>query len=143
MGGSWLYSQYIAGVGYVVDWEAARAAANNQALNGFLDQLQAVAYILGVSVNDLWAANNLDDPTDPNKLHPFLEGGNWNFLIPGRMPSCPNDRCGDLPSLHSESPYVHLDTANPFSWFGIGAIVHLGADVILGNTIWASGIPRR
>lgn len=64
----------------------------------------------------------------------------------------PTGRCGDFGSLdfaHNpdtpEARYstVHMDTANPLSMFGLGAIIHLVVDIWLGNTQFAStGIPR-
>jgi hypothetical protein len=33
--------------------------------------------VLGIPVEDLLAAQNIDDP---NGSHPCLHGGNWNFL---------------------------------------------------------------
>jgi hypothetical protein len=37
---------------------------------------------------------------------------------------------------------VHLDTANPLSFFGLGAIEHFLVGVFLGNTLSKDGMPR-
>jgi hypothetical protein len=78
-----------------------------------------------------------------------LAGGNYNFSLGVDIQSeldlsgCFDLRCGGFDSLHFAYPgTVHLDTANPFSYWGLGAIVHGFVDVLLGNTIMASGIPR-
>ncbi len=120
--------------------EAARFAA----LNAELSQAERVATLLGLSLESVLAA--------PSDLH----GGHWNFYLPGvAHPSdCAaaigGDRCGTFPSLHFTADqngvtgFVHLDSANanfPLPLFGIGDFVHLAVDDILGNTIYASGIP--
>jgi RHS repeat-associated protein len=76
-------------------------------------------------------------------------GGNYNFSLGVDIQSeldlsgCFDLRCGGFDSLHFAYPgTVHLDTANPFSYWGLGAIVHGFVDFLLGNTIMASGIPR-
>jgi RHS repeat-associated protein len=80
-------------------------------------------------------------------------GGNYNFTISPTMQQTLSDlnvcdRCGNFDSLdftHSSSPYetVHLDTANPLSMFGFGALVHFVVDLWLGNTQYqVAGIPR-
>jgi RHS repeat-associated protein len=78
-----------------------------------------------------------------------LAGGNYNFLLGVDIQAgldlsgCFDMRCGGFDSLHFAYPgTVHLDTANPFAYWGLGAIVHGFVDVLLGNTILASGIPR-
>ncbi len=120
-------------------------AARFGALNALLSQAEGVATSLGLSLESVLAARR--------ELH----GGNWNFFLPGvAHPSdCAagvgGDRCGTFPSLHFTvnrqgypTGFVHLDSANanfPLPLFGIGDVVHLAVDVILGNTIYASGIP--
>jgi hypothetical protein len=83
-----------------------------------------------------------------------LHGGNCNFSIdrtalPLDISSCVLSRCGGLDgSLHFNvenmlfPTSVHLDTANPLSFFGLGAIEHFLVDVFLGNTLLKDGIPR-
>jgi RHS repeat-associated protein len=73
-------------------------------------------------------------------------GGNCNFSL-GELnidiSGCINGRCDVMPSLHFDYPgTVHLDTANPFSLWGFGALAHFVVDVVLGNTIFSGGIPR-
>jgi hypothetical protein len=91
----------------------------------------------------------LDQDAGPAGLH----GGNYNFTYGSLnidLAPCFRGRSGDMPSLHFPaptasdlSPHVHLDTANPFSMLGAGAVIHLVVDVVLGNTIYANnGIPR-
>ncbi|MFQ5875687.1 MAG: hypothetical protein ACE5JL_18065, partial [Dehalococcoidia bacterium] len=147
LNGSYQFASYVVGGGWVVDWQAQWQDQVRRMTEIFFEQLEAVAAalsaILGTTVTpqQLYGAQVLD-PDDPKA--PKLEGGNWKFLVPSgvSVPSCPYDRCGASPSLHVEGQYVHLDTANPFRSFPIGAVVHLGVDLILGNTFWATGIPR-
>jgi len=82
-----------------------------------------------------------------------LKGGNYNFNLSGLsayglsidLTGCSANRCDVFNSLHFNSAInptsVHLDTANPYI-FPVGSLAHLFVDVILGNTVWASGIPR-
>ena len=87
-----------------------------------------------------------------------LQGGNYNFdytqvMIQGSPidPTsfgCPADRCGIFDPLHfhtkpnsADFGTFHVDTANPF-FIPVGSLAHLVVDIIMGNTIWASGIPR-
>ena len=42
-------------------------------------------------------------------------------------------RDGSIPSLHFNDSMFHLDSANPLWGFGLGAVLHLVGDVILGN----------
>ena len=143
MVGSYVYSRYVVGGGYDIDWAAQKQAEIRSASNILVTQAAKIAQALGVGLDRLLAAQNLDSANGPQ---PFLQGGNWNFLVPSTAQTpvdCDNGRCSDFPSLHFAHPgYVHLDTANPETWFGVGALVHLSVDVILGNTIFASGIPR-
>jgi RHS repeat-associated protein len=141
LNGSWTYSQYSAGGIIDWDWQAQRKAENASAVKIFLEQAAKVAGALGIDLTTFLAAQNLDDP---DAQHPFLQGGNWNFLT-GQTPGidCRSNCCGTFPSLHFDYPgFVHMDTANPLRSFPAGALVHLGVDVILGNTIFAAGIPR-
>src|ERR1700722_1853778 len=87
-----------------------------------------------------------------------IDGGNYNFSyanlqIQGESfdPSDLNDcsdyspfgyRCGIMPSLHFdvETQTFHMDTANPFN-VPSGSIIHLAVDVILGHSVFSSGIP--
>jgi hypothetical protein len=88
---------------------------------------------------------------DNNVGQQCLIGGNCNFLIgagllidlSGCVPSGDTQRCGLAPSLHFEGEgLVHLDTINPYSLWGLGALGHFFVDVVLGNTIYSGGIPR-
>jgi hypothetical protein len=87
-----------------------------------------------------------------------LKGGNFEFNTTGvtvqqndleQMVKASGDcssglgnsyRCGNWNSIHFVGSTVHLDTANPFNL--ALAPVHLGFDVIGGNTFWKNGIPR-
>jgi RHS repeat-associated protein len=135
---------------WTVNWGAQRQAETDRAVEAFQQQLQAVATALGIDVNVLLAAQNLDDP---NADHPWLHGGNWNFLLPDgtqEPDGCSSNRCGDFPSLHFSldsagvPESVHLDTANPldFGEYPATGLTHVVVDIILGNTIFSSGIPR-
>jgi hypothetical protein len=132
---------------WTVDFKAQMRAEIAAALKVFHEQAQAVADKLGISVEELLAAQNLDSSY---ALHPFLKGGNWNFLVPAGVPmpdDCAGGRCGSFPSLHfpsNEAGYVHMDTANPFNWsfFPADFLTHGVVDLVLGNTFLASGIPR-
>jgi len=156
MVGSYNFATANADGTWTVDWQAQKNAEIADALTVFYEQAQAVADQLGISLDELLAAQNLDSSS---ALQPFLKGGNWNFLVPEDVPNpdCPSDRCGSFPSLHfppdesgndlvTGNPYfyVHLDTANPYNWtfFPEGFITHGVVDVFLGNTLFAPGIPR-
>lgn len=134
-------------------WETGEAA-QFAAANSELQQAQAIANALGLSLDDFLAATvwNASGPTAP-----FLQGGNWNFYVAGSF-GPPSDggcgafvggiRCGTFPSLHfengSETGFVHLDSANPnpLNTFGFGTLVHGVLDYLLGNTIFsATGNP--
>lgn len=99
----------------------------------------------------------VDDHVQPdqNVGNGCLIGGNCNFTydgVPIDASGCDHGRCGDFPSLHFGDQtntmtgqidhVVHLDTANPYSYFGIGLFVHGIVDVILGNTLLRGGIGR-
>ena len=88
-----------------------------------------------------------------------MVGGNCNFtyasIVIQETPFDPSNlgcfggRCGSIDSLHFHTDRVspdygtfHVDTANPFSMFGTGGLIHLIFDVIGGNTWWRQGIPR-
>jgi hypothetical protein len=79
-----------------------------------------------------------------------LQGGNYNFTLSANVQSmidlsgCIDMRCGTFDTLDFSHGVgnVHMDTANPYSLWGIGAIVHVFVDLFLGNTIWSGGIPR-
>lgn len=100
------------------------------------------------------AYDTIQPKLDPNG-NPQMVGGNYDFLTSsvqisgqGINPSsfgCFDSRCGTFNSLdfsHDDGTF-HVDTANVWSMFGIGALVHFGADIIGGNTWWRnSGIPR-
>jgi hypothetical protein len=146
MVGSEVFSQYNVGGTYTVDWPAQKQAEINSAVNAFLKQEAALAAVLNVTIEQLRGIylnpdGSLKDPNDTNH-NPFLQGGNWNFYTYENF-GCDHDRCGSIPSLHfHDTGFVHLDTANPFWGYGLGAMVHFGVDVFLGNTFLASGIPR-
>ena len=77
-----------------------------------------------------------------------LVGGHFNFSLGVDIQSgldlsgCFDLRCGVFDTLHFAYPgTVHMDTANPWSLWGLGGLIHAGADGLLGNTIFASGIP--
>lgn len=99
------------------------------------------------------AYNSLNTTYSPTNL-PLMQGGNYDFSISAVQindqpidPSsfgCFASRCGAFDSLdfsHNDGTF-HVDTANVWSMLGFGAIVHLGFDLIGGNTWWSSGIPR-
>ena len=140
MTGSWQFSQYNVGGTISVDWGAQKAAEYEQALNAFHQQEEAVAAALGITVEKL---------RETYSTTPVLGGGNWNFstaelaALGVSLPDCSQDRCGSIPSLDfSHAGWVHLDTANVWWGYGSGATIHLFVDLILGNTFFASGIPR-
>ena len=79
-------------------------------------------------------------------------GGNANFMWTGDSSDISfipdydtdggegsKDRDGSMPSIHMPGitgnglPVLHLDTANPYWGFGLGALVHGFVDVVLGN----------
>jgi hypothetical protein len=128
---------------WTVDWQGQYQSELQNAINVFWEQAIMVADKLNVSLTDLLAAQTWD-PNSPNS--PKLGGGNWNFQIPGSFSAddCQYGRCSTFGSLdfsHGQN-FVHMDTANVFRMFGMGAIVHGVVDLLLGNTILASGIPR-
>jgi hypothetical protein len=56
---------------------------------------------------------------------------------------CAFSRCGVFNSLdysHGDGTF-HIDTANPI-FFPVGTFVHVGWDLLGGNTWWSGGIPR-
>ena len=87
-----------------------------------------------------------------------LIGGNFNFYylglqVQGRpldaseLGDCALGRCGAIDSLHFHtdgylSGTFHVDTANPFTFLGVGALIHGTIDVLGGHTWWSGGIPR-
>jgi len=97
------------------------------------------------------AYNTLFLKTPKNKDSPLV-GGNYNFdstqvviqgdHISGGGLGCVWGRCGIIDSLHFHSDGTfHVDSANP--WFiPIGSAIHLGVDIIGGNSWWSQGIPR-
>jgi hypothetical protein len=77
MVGSYLYSQQNLAGSWSVDWSAQWKAELKDRIGAFLEQAQRAAGVLVIPVEDLLAAQNIDDP---NGSHPCLHGGNWNFL---------------------------------------------------------------
>jgi hypothetical protein len=73
----------------------------------------------------------------------YLKGGNFNFqeLNPS-LDTCGNsgDRCSNGLHFSQGGTYVHLDTANPFTFPG-GSLAHLFVDYLGGHLIWYV-IPR-
>jgi hypothetical protein len=97
------------------------------------------------------AYDTMGTALDPNG-NPILQGGHYEFTyasiqINGQSVD-PNDfgcafsRCGIFNSLdysHGDGTF-HVDMANP--WFvPVGSLIHLGGDVIGGNTWWNGGVP--
>ncbi|MGH9482853.1 MAG: RHS repeat-associated core domain-containing protein [Terriglobales bacterium] len=103
--------------------------------------------------------NNLEDQDAgriPGVQLPYLEGGNYNWTATpatgvGPQLGCFNSRCGDIGSIHYKTTQTilgaplttfHMDTANPWSLFGLGGIIHYIVDVRMGNGVYSGGIPR-
>ena len=118
-------------------------------LGAYSDKMQEqIANALGIDKSQLQPLNG----RGYNVL-----GGNANFVIPQSVwsqfasscsdgPFGPGYRCGLSPSLHFETDgtlfWVHMDSGNPNSGFGLGAFIHVFLDVILGNTVFDSGVPH-
>lgn len=47
----------------------------------------------------------------------------------------------DSPDFSHGDGTFHVDTGNVWI-FPVGTILHVAVDVVLGNTVWSSGIPR-
>jgi RHS repeat-associated protein len=153
MVGSYSFSQQNADGSWTVDWGAQWHQEVSDALAAFWNQAVDVYTQLQAANPNLTFEGFIEGQNlgDPNAAQPELQGGNWNFLYDGAaQPSdCASGiggiRCGTSPSLHypdTKSGYVHMDTANPSAWWYSGAIAHGIVDVLLGNTFFASGIPR-
>jgi RHS repeat-associated protein len=129
------------------------------ALPAFPQQTQLevanLAAHLGISLAD--AAKLIVTDTDPlNPQHPRIGGGNWNFAYTPEALSefttlAVNARVSGSPSLHLHKgndatfgPYSHVDTADPYPWSSVGGLLrHFFVDLLLGNTVYATGIPRQ
>jgi hypothetical protein len=82
-----------------------------------------------------------------------MVGGNCNFnylgiVDPSMNSGCVFERCGEFDALHFHTDPLsldygtfHVDTANPYSLFGVGGLVHLIVDVGLGHTVFSGGLP--
>jgi RHS repeat-associated protein len=116
--------------------------AINAQLNAVIAALEAKGVKEGAITNFVNYLNN-------NFTQIFVEGGNANFPATGKGFNfggfnCPNGRCGlgsngTLDFSHPGGSF-HLDTANPYNFPG-GTLLHLGVDLILGNTAYYV-IPR-
>jgi RHS repeat-associated protein len=79
-----------------------------------------------------------------------LQGGNYNFALDPNiqgmldLSGCIDLRCGSFDTLDFSHGVgnVHMDTANPYSFWGVGALVHGFVDYFLGSTLLSAGIPR-
>jgi hypothetical protein len=147
------YVQYYftGGNGSVLEqqWESAAIQLGQAACAG--QDPTAVTSCIQQAYDTMTVATNSDGSL-------MLVGGNYNFnydtvsingegIDPTQLDGCltlgQQTRCGIFDSLHfhDDQGIFHLDTGN--AWFPIGAIVHLGWDIIGGNTVWAEdGIPR-
>jgi hypothetical protein len=123
-------------------------------------EIAKVAAYLGISSDDA-AKVIVTDTSLSNRMHPWIGGGNWNFAYdPGKLSEyttlAMNGRVPGLLSLHLHTgdetsqyqPFSHVDTADPlagsgFPWVSpLGLLLHGFVDVLLGNSVLATGIPR-
>jgi RHS repeat-associated protein len=167
MGGSYVNATYVTGGAYKVDWYGELQDEIHQGVNAGISQQWAVAHqiqkLLQANGNNSFTADQIF-----NELTAVsFAGGNFDFQISyandpvgqslitalqGIVPNaCTDSRCGSMPSLDFSHPspfggpadsYVHLDTANVWWGFGLGAIIHGGVDVLAGYTVLGAGIPR-
>jgi RHS repeat-associated protein len=156
------YVQYVSSAGlgaqgYVnfSDWQQGLNDANgvfytdtqykDYIANAVEIQKDALADYISLNTNLTW------DEAYDNLSYTKTKGGNANFewtgdpsdidFIPGYDSGGGEgslDREGSMPSIHMPGmadglPVLHLDTANPYWGFGLGALVHGFVDVVLGN----------
>jgi RHS repeat-associated protein len=129
------------------------AAYQTYLQSNFLDAIKAQ---LAATIAALKAAN-----VNPDQIQAFanymnanfnlisVHGGNADFPDSGRgfdfsNLGCPEDRCdlgalGTLDFSHGGS--FHLDTADPYNFWGGGTFLHFAVDIILGNVVYYV-IPR-
>jgi RHS repeat-associated protein len=141
------------GFGFSIDkWfgdeRAQEVAFQNSAAysNGFQNQLSAAVADLKLDgTTDTQIATFVSDNEQRFAAGGIdLTGGNFDFIdasifasIYQNVNMCQHLRCdlgtqGTLDFSHGNNT-VHLDTADPFSEFGLGLLVHFGVDVIWGN----------
>jgi len=144
--------QFTGGDGSILEQQEETAAIQLGELDCAGEDPSAIASCIQDAYNGLYD-NYQGNPQGPSE--PELNGGNYDFDISavqingqGIDPSsfgCFASRCGAFDSLdfsHGDGTF-HVDTATVWGMLGLGAIVHLGWDVIGGNAWWKNnGIPR-
>lgn len=121
-----------------------------------MSMFESDPYVLGQCIQDAYNGIN----TNIGLGGPPIQGGNYDFSYenashqlditimgttfdPSNLGDCLGGRCGIFNSMdfsHGGGTF-DVDTANV--WFiPVGTVVHTVVDVVLGNTVWSSGIPR-